>query len=295
LLLPQILPSNSGFGSIIENVGTLQNRGVELGISTQNIKGNAFNWTTDFNITFIKNEVTKLLRDGEDLPNNGLWVGRPLGQAWVANYAGVNPADGRAMWYDANRNITYDPQANDRVFLSRGSGSFLLPTYYGGFTNTFTYKGFELSAFFQFNIGQLASSNFKANSSMDYRFDTAQDEEMLERWQQPGDITDVPRIIPGAQEVGSANSLFGGTISGHDRFIEDASYLRLKQLSLAYTFPSSVVSRLKLSSARVYLQGVNLWTLTKFTGLDPEFAANTSNIGVLPPSQGIIAGIQFGF
>jgi len=197
--------------------------------------------------------------------------------------------------YDANNNITYDPQANDRVFLSRGSGSFLLPSYYGGFTNTFTYKGFELSAFFQFNIGQLAFSNFKANSSMDFRFDTAQDAELLERWQQPGDITDVPRIVPGAQEVGSANSLFGGTISGHDRFIEDASYLRLKQLSLAYTLPSSVVSKLKLSSARVYLQGVNLWTLTKFTGLDPEFAANTSNIGVLPPSQGIIAGIQFGF
>ncbi|MCZ8353500.1 MAG: TonB-dependent receptor [Cyclobacteriaceae bacterium] len=294
LLLPQVLPSNSGFATIIENVGTLQNRGLELGISTVNIDG-AFKWTTDFNVTFIKNEVTKLLRDGEDLPNNGLWVGRPLGQAWTARYAGVNPADGRAMWYDANNNITYDPQANDRVFLSRGSGSFLLPDYYGGFTNTFTYKGFEVSAFFQFNIGQLAASNFKANSSMDYRFDTAQDEEMLERWQKPGDITDVPRIIPGAQEVGSANSLFGGAISGHDRFTEDASYLRLKQLSIAYTLPASLVSRLKLSSARVYLQGVNLWTLTEFTGLDPEFAANTSNIGVLPPSQGIIAGVQFGF
>lgn len=294
LLLPQILPSNSGFPSIIENVGTLQNRGLELGISTVNIDG-AFKWTTDFNVTFIKNEVTKLLRDGEDLPNNGLWVGRPLGQAWTARYAGVNPADGRAMWYDANNNITYDPQANDRVFLSRGSGSFLLPDYYGGFTNTFTYKGFEVSAFFQFNIGQLAASNFKANSSMDYRFDTAQDEEMLERWQKPGDITDVPRIIPGAQEVGSANSLFGGSISGHNRFTEDASYLRLKQLSVAYTLPASLVTRLKLSSARVYLQGVNLWTLTEFTGLDPEFAANTSNIGVLPPSKGIIAGVQFGF
>jgi TonB-dependent starch-binding outer membrane protein SusC len=294
LLLPQVLPSSSGFATIIENVGTLQNKGLELGISTQNLV-REFKWTTDFNISFIKNEVTELLREGEDLPNNGLWLGKPVGQAWVANYAGVNPADGRAMWYDINNNITYDPQAGDRVFQQRGSGSFLLPDYFGGFTNTFSYKGFELSAFFQFNIGQLATSNFKANSSMDLRFDTGQDEEILERWQNPGDITDVPRIIPGAQEVGSANSLFGGTISGHNRFLEDGSYLRLKQLSLSYTLPSSVLSRLKLSSARVYLQGVNIWTLTEFTGLDPEFAANTNNIGVLPPSQGIIAGVQFGF
>jgi TonB-linked SusC/RagA family outer membrane protein len=294
LLLPQVLPSNSGFATIIENVGTLQNRGLELGISTQNLV-NEFTWTTDFNITFLKNEVTKLLRDGEDLPNNGLWIGRPLGQSWVAEYAGVNPADGRAMWYDINGNITYDPQAGDRVFQQRGSGSFLLPSYYGGFTNTFAYKGVELSAFFQFNIGQLAVSNFKAASSMDLRFDTGQDEEILERWQNPGDITDVPRIVPGAQEVGSANSLFGGTISGHDRFVEDASYLRLKQISLSYSLPSSITTKLRVSSAKVYFQGVNLWTLTEFTGLDPEFAANTSNIGVLPPSKGLIAGIQIGF
>ncbi len=294
LLLPQILPSNSGFATIIENVGTLQNKGLELGISTRNLDGE-IKWTTDFNVTFIKNEVTKLLQPGEDLPNNNLWLGRPVGAQFAAAYAGVNPADGRAMWYDINGNITYDPQAGDRVFVSRGSASALLPDYYGGFTNTISYKGFEILAFFQFNIGQLAASNFKANSSMDFRFDTNQDEALLERWQQPGDITDVPRILPGAQEVGSANSLFGGTISGHDRFIEDASYLRLKQISVTYNLPSSIIGRMKLASARVYFQGVNLWTKTEFTGLDPEFAANTSNIGVLPPSKGIIVGVQLGF
>jgi TonB-dependent starch-binding outer membrane protein SusC len=294
LLLPQILPSNSGFATITENVGTLQNRGLELGISTQNLVGQ-LKWTTDFNITFIKNEVTKLLQPGEDLPNNNLWLGKPLGQQFTARYAGVNPADGRAMWYDINGNITYDPQAGDRVFITRGSGSNLLPDYYGGFTNTLSYKGIEVLAFFQFNIGQLATSNFKANSSMDYRFDTNQDLEMLERWQKPGDYTDVPRIIPGAQEVGSANSLFGGTQSGHDRFLEDASYIRLKQVSISYNLPSSIVSRMKLSSTKVYLQGVNLWTKTEFTGLDPEFTAGASNIGILPPSKGIIAGVQFGF
>lgn len=301
LLLPQILPSNSGFATITENVGEMENRGWEFGVSTQNLVGE-FKWSTDFNISFIKNEVTKLLIDGEDLPNNGLWLGRPFGSIFVARYAGVNPSDGRAMWYDINGSITYDPQEGDRVFIERGSGSALMPEYFGGITNTFSYKGFELSGFFQFNVGQLAQSQFKANSSMDLRFDTNQDEEVMERWQRPGDITDVPRIMPGAQEVGSANSLFGGSIASHDRFWEDATYIRLKQISLAYQFPSSIISKLKLSSARIYISGVNLWTQTEFTGLDPEFATstnangvNSNNTGTLPPNKSIIAGVQFGF
>lgn len=298
LLLPQILPSTSGFGSIVENVGALENSGLELGITTTNVNGQ-LKWVTDFNITFINNKVTRLINPGEDLPNNGLWLGKPLGQVFAARYAGVNPADGRAMWYNQAGSITYDPQANDRVFLSRGSGSSLLPVQYGGLTNTFTYKGIELVAFFQWNVGQLALSNFKAASSMDYRFDTNQDQDILNRWQRPGDITTVPRIVPGAQEVGSANSLFGGTLSGHDRFWEDASYIRLRQVSIAYNLPQSVLKRLKLNSVRIYAQGINLWTSTQFSGLDPEFIAqtpaNTSNIGILPPSRSIIGGIQFGF
>lgn len=295
LLLPQILPSNSGFGSIVENVGSLKNSGWEIGVTTQNLVGE-LKWTTDFNITFIKNEVTRLINPGEDLPNNNLWLGRPLGSIFVAQYAGVNPADGRTMWYNAAGNITYDPQANDRTFASRnGATSALIPKYFGGLTNTFSYKGIELVTFFQYNVGQLALSNFKANSSMDFRFDTNQDQEMLTRWQKPGDITSVPRIIPGAQEVGSANSLFGGSISGHDRFWEDGSYIRLKQVTLAYNLPESVLKRLRLSSVRIYAQGINLWTDSKFSGLDPEFAANASNIGILPPSKSIIGGIQFGF
>jgi len=294
LLLPQILPSNSGFGSIIQNVGALKNTGIELGISTVNLDG-AIKWTTDFNITFQKNEVTRLINPGEDLPNNNLWLGKPVGQIFVASYAGVNPADGRAMWYNKSGNITYDPQADDRVFLSRGSSSALLPTQFGGLTNTISYKGIEISAFMQWNIGQLALSNFKANSSMDFRFDTNQDTDMLNRWQKPGDVTGVPRIIPGAQEVGSANSLFGGSISGHDRFWEDASYIRLKQLSVSYNLPESILKKLHLTSVKIYAQGINLWTDTKFSGLDPEFIANGSNIGILPPSKSVIGGIQFGF
>jgi len=294
LLLPQILPSNSGFTTITENVGELENRGWEVLVTTQNLVGE-FKWSTDFNITFIKNEVTKLIRAGEDLPNNGLWVGKPLGQQFQIRYAGVNPADGRAMWYDVDGDLTYNPTTNDRVFMNRGSGSTAVPNYYGGLTNTFSYKGFELSAFFQFNIGQLAFSNFAAFSASDFRFETNQLGDIKRRWQQPGDITDIPRLFPGGQEPGSVPSWQGEGLTGHDRFIDDASYLRLKQVSFSYQLPSSVISRLKFNSAKIYFQGVNLWTLTNYTGLDPEFAAGASDIGLVPQGKNYIIGVQIGF
>jgi TonB-dependent starch-binding outer membrane protein SusC len=294
LLLPQILPSNSGFTAITENIGELENRGWEFLVSTQNLVGE-FKWSTDFNITFLKNEVTRLINEGEDLPNNGLWVGKPLGQQFQVRYAGVNPADGRSMWLDVNGNITYSPVANDRVFMTRGSGSALVPEYYGGLTNTISYKGVELSAFFQFNVGQLAFSNFAAFSASDFRFETNQLGEIKDRWQQPGDITSIPRLYPGGQEPGSAPSWQGDGQTGHDRFIDDASYLRLKQVQLSYQLPSSWISKLKLSSAKIYCQGVNLWTLTEYTGLDPEFTAGATDIGVIPQGKSFIAGVQLGF
>lgn len=294
LLLPQILPSTSGFTSILENVGTLENRGWEFLVSTQNLVGE-LKWSTDFNLTFIKNEVTKLLRDGEDLPNNGLWLGKPLGQQFQVRYAGVNPADGRSFWLDVNGNPTYSPLPQDRVFMNRGSGSTLVPKYFGGITNTFNYKGFELSAFLQFNVGQLAFSNFAAFSASDFRFETNQLGDIRRRWQNPGDITDVPRLYLGGQEPGSAPSWQGDGQTGHDRFIDDASYIRLKQVSLSYELPQSILGRIKLNSVKVYVQGVNLWTATNYTGLDPEFAAGASDIGLVPQGKNYIAGIQIGF
>jgi TonB-dependent starch-binding outer membrane protein SusC len=294
LLLPQILPSTSGFTSILENIGTLENRGWEFLISTQNLVGE-LKWSTDFNFTLIKNEVTKLLRDGEDLPNNGLWLGKPLGQQFQVRYAGVNPADGRAFWLDAAGNATYNPLPADRVFMPQGSGSTLVPKYFGGLTNTFSYKGFELSAFLQFNVGQLAFSNFAAFSASDFRFETNQLGDIRRRWQKPGDITDVPRLYLGGQEPGSVPSWQGDGQTGHDRFIDDASYIRLKQVSFSYDLPQSVLSRIRLSSVRFYVQGVNLWTATNYTGLDPEFTAGASDIGLVPQGKNYIAGVQIGF
>jgi hypothetical protein len=141
---------------------------------------------------------------------------------------------------------------------------------------------------------------------MDYRFDVNQDRDVLNRWTTPGQITHVPRLYPGANVAGSANASTGlaAVNNGSDRFVEDASYVRLKQLTFSYNLPAKLLSRVHLTNVRLYAQGVNLWTWTRFSaGFDPEFIANinfgtgaaNNNVGVIPPSKNYLVGVQIGF
>lgn len=291
LLLSRPLVTTSGFSSIAQNVGSLENKGFEIGISTRNLTG-AFKWTTDFNITFLKNKVLSLLNPGEDLPNSSLWVGKPVGQLYLVRWAGVNPADGRPMWYDANGNITYSAIATDRVFTL---GNTRVPDHFGGITNTFSYKGFELSAFFQWQVGTYQQDQPLGWLTMDFRYETNQNRMMLDRWTTPGQLAPVPKAFPGEVRPGTASTVFGNSGAGHDRFFSDASYIRLKTLSLTYAIPTTIVSKIKFQNAKLYLQAYNLWTGTNYTGFDPEFTSNGYNMGLAPQGKSFIGGIQLSF
>lgn len=293
LLLSKPLPTTSGFTSIAQNIGSLENKGVEFGMTTINLTGD-FRWTTNFNITFLKNKVLSLLEPGEDLPANNLWIGRPVGEVWVAHWAGVNPADGRPMWYDANNNITYNPVQADRAFKA---GNTLIPDYYGGFTNTFSYKNFELSAFFQFQVGTVQQNFYDLLLTSDFRYDAAQSNTILARWTAPGQMATVPKLYPGAIQPGTASSVLGGGYNGvaSDRFYDDASYIRLKSINLSYTLPQTVLSKIKFSNARIYVQAYNIWTGTNYTGLDPEYTSGGYGLGLAPQGKSYSAGIQLGF
>src|SRR5690606_906984 len=131
------IPQSSGFSSIRQNVGSTENKGLEVELSTRNID-REFRWNTDFNVSFIRNKVTQLLDDQENL-GTAYWVGHPLGVWYYNRWAGVNAADGRPMWYDINGNITYARVAADRVIAGDDQ-----PDYYGGLNNNFSWKGFEL-------------------------------------------------------------------------------------------------------------------------------------------------------
>jgi TonB-dependent starch-binding outer membrane protein SusC len=290
-LLTRSIPQTNGFADITENIGEVVNRGLEFGISTVNYDRGGLRWTTDFNITVQNNKVTKLYEGQDVLPGNlAIRVGYPIGTNVAVPFAGVNPANGRPMWYDLNNNISYLSRTADQ----RPLGHDILTKQFGGLTNTISYKGIELSAFLQYDFGRvlpnlqelrLADNAGALRNGLAYYWNN--------RWTTPGQITDVPRPADARTEI-------SGRISSYQtqaRFFQDASYIRLKQLNLSYTFPNKVINHLGFQTLRVYAQAVNLLTWTKWTGFDPEFfelSSGLSNQGSVPQARNFTFGIQIG-
>lgn len=288
LLLDRTLPETSGYTEISENVGELDNRGIEVAIQSTNIDAGGFRWTSAFNIAFQDQKLLSLF-DGED--NNGAdtQVGQPLNLWYNYDYAGVNPATGRPMYYDRNGELTYQPTAgstigdenDDRKILGNTNSDF-----FGGLTNTFSFKGFTLDVLFQFDYGKQGidgTGNF-AYDPYETRLNLySQLQDLV--WRQPGDLTSFPRPNITAE--------VGGRAIGTPRLLQDLSYIRLKQVTLSYDLPSEWLTALRLTNARVYVQGINLATWTNFTGLDPEFTGGTAT-GVFPPSKNLTVGVQLG-
>lgn len=295
LLLDQPVPQTSGFSTISNNLGEMQNKGLEFSIKTVNIDKGGFKWTTDFNISKIDNKITKLYDTLTVLPGRAvdeqIRIGYPLNSVYVAQYAGVNPATGRAMWYDNAGNIIYRITGNVDSY-SKIIGQ-QIPNIYGGFTNDFSYKGFDLNILFTYEYGR---TSFNNQSAFMYEnggrlFNTLRSV-YESRWTTPGQLTSTPRPINGNTEtLGS-----GITTSIGSRVYEDASYIRLKTISLGYTIPKSVVSKMKIASARVYVQAYNLYTWTKWSGFDAEWLnLGNGNSGVVPQPRTVTAGIKLGF
>lgn len=287
LLLSRSIPLTNGFGSIIENIGEVVNRGLEFEINTINIDRGKFRWETNFNITLQDNEVTKLFDGQQVLPGNlGIRIGYPINTNVAVPYLGVNSANGRPMWLDINDNITYLTRTADQ----RPMGHSPFTTMFGGFTNTFSYAGLELNVFFQYDYGRTIfnAQEFRLadnggvlrNSLRSYFYD---------RWTTPGQITSVPEPADNRTEVSGRISSYQTTA----RFYQDASYIRLKQVTLGYNLPKTMVNRLKMSNVKIYAQAINLLTWSNWTGFDPEFVGD--NQGTIPQSRNYTLGLQVAF
>jgi hypothetical protein len=292
LLLDQPIVWINGFSSISNNVGELQNKGIEFEITTVNVDNGGFRWSTSFNFSKIKNQIVKLYDNLQFLPANpGIAVGQPVGRDggganFVAEYAGVNPATGRPMWYDINRNITYLPLAADRVYY--GSN---LATTFGGMNNTLNYKGFELTTFFVYEYGGIISDGqygfLRENGT---RLSLNALRSVNDRaWTTPGQMTDIARNITS----GGGNETRGAGRNSGSAALLKSDFIRLSQLTLAYTFKPNLINKIGLSRARVYLQGVNLWTYADYPGYDPEFTG--AGTGSIPLTKSYTLGLQIGF
>lgn len=297
LLYARPVPGSSGFSSLTDNVGKMENKGFEIVINTVNVTKANFKWTTSLNFSTNHNKVTKL--DGEVtevLGNDGrylnsLIVGQPLGVFYGPKYAGVDPNNGDALYYKANGEKTnvYNDAGNFNV----GNPN---PTYYYGMTNTFNAYGVDLSVLLQGVGGNSIMNGAGGFMSANGDWFDNQTLDQLNAWQKPGDITNVPQ-----NRWNWSGSIPNGT-SASSRYIYDGSYLRVKTVTLGYTFPSSVISRMKLSQLRFYVTGQNLFTFTKYPGWDPEVntdyrTGNTSSgsdFYSAPQIKSIIFGLNVG-
>jgi len=283
LLLARSLYNTTGFSSITQNLGKVRNEGIELLVAVKPFDGK-FKWTSSFNIAFQRNKVLELYDGLKALPADAsIRVGSPLGSFFVSEWAGVNPATGRGMWYDINGNITYNPTAADRKVVGN-----IYPTHFGGWNNSLSYKGFSLDVFFQYEYGRIRQDGQYTQmmrmagatvNTLLYGYQT--------RWQKPGDVVPTPRAFNGLADF---NSVGWGTGT---RYLFKTDYIRLKQVTLAYDLANDFAKRLKLDGARIYVQGINLWTLTKWPSYDPEFTGD--NFGIIPQSKNYTIGLQVRF
>lgn len=272
LLLNVNIPQTTGFSSVVENLGKMDNTGFEVSLTSQNLVG-AFRWTTTFNMGYNKNKVGNIggqvITSGDQLQR--AIDGEPIGTFYMQKFLGVDPANGDALYADASGKPT-----NVYANAARFSVGKYTPDYTGGLTNTFSYKGFDLSAFLYFVTGNKIYNSagvYMSDGFANYNFDN-QTTDILNAWKKPGDKTNVPRVGQLGLEDGQITAGTGGNNS--TRWLYDGKYLRLKNLTFGYTLPQAAATALKVTSVRFYISGTNMFTAAKYPG-DPE--VNTGVIG----------------
>ncbi|MGB5008010.1 MAG: TonB-dependent receptor [Ferruginibacter sp.] len=305
LLMEPGLASSTGTGNIYRNLpnSVIENQGLEVSLNYKVVQGKDWKWTVGGNIARNQNKVKKW-ELGPDAVSGGtndtrVIEGLPLGVNYLVRYYGVDSKDGLPIWLDANGNQTKTFSLNHRVF----AGS-VMPDYIGGFNTNIEYKNIELSALFSYVIGGSIYDNsgkyqFMGVSKKNWNFR----EDFVDRWTQPGDQATYPRLTYDATNYPGLPSedQFNSTM-----FLHDASYLRLRELTIGYRFSPNTLKRWKLKTLRIYATGSNLLTFSKYPGGDPEITRDfenpqdrnlSPNVTYLtaPTQRTFIFGINLGF
>ncbi|MFV8351736.1 SusC/RagA family TonB-linked outer membrane protein [Flavobacterium sp. XS2P14] len=268
------LPGTTGFTSLLANLeATVQNQGVELTLRTMNIQAKDFSWTTNINLTLAKNKLLEFPGLESSTYANQFVIGQPLNIQKVYHFTGIHPQTGLYTFEDVN---------GDGMLTSKEDKTTIKdfnPKYYGGLQNSLKYKHWQLDFLFQFvkQINYNASTYFSFPGSQSNQPITVQN-----HWQEPGDIASYQIYTGGANSAAVEASY---KYYESDGTISDASYVRLKNISLYYDVP------MKDLQCKLFFEGQNVWTLTHYNGADPEF----KSAGYLPPLRILSAGVQFSF
>jgi len=279
LLLNVPIAGKTGFSSTIQNVGAMSNKGVEFEINSTNIDTRDFKWTSSFQISHNENLVEKLPISFSQYSRD--WVrlqqGSPMYSFWLYKQLYVDPKTGNAVYEDVNEDgkiTTADRQIVGNAW----------PTFTGGLRNTLTYKGFDLSVFLYFSVGNdvFNMNRFFQEHGGVRGTNWGLLKSQMKRWQKEGDITDIPRASTVVNSDGSYNNDFQSS-----RFLEDGSFLRLRNLTIGYTLSPKALVKAGLSKIRLYASATNLFTITKYSGADPE--GNTA----ADQTNGTVQGLDF--
>ena len=291
LILDKPLPRSLGVNKIVTNIGSIKNYGWEASLKSTNFNSNDFTWTTGINVSLNKNEWTKLPQDEIINGSKRYRVGSSIFDFFIREWAGVDPADGRGMWFmdvlDANGDIidkVTTKNYNDATRYEQGKTS--LPDIEGGFTSFVRYKQFDLNVLFNFSFGAyLLDTDYSTLINPFKNPGGSVHPDNFNAWKSPGDITNFPLLLASNNDHASRST----------RFLFKNDYIRLKSLTFGYNLPQSLIERAGLSKLRLFLQADNIFTWQTHDGIDPEQAFNGITNNRSPLSKTITSGIILEF
>ena len=292
-------PVSSGFLAVNQNVGAMVNKGIEVSINGDILRNKNLTWNVGLNWTSYKNQITRMPESLPELETSFFkWKeGVSRYEFWVREYMGVDPADGAAL-YRANTWVAATSRINakgDTLTTDQNNARYhyagnSIPDFFGGLNSSINYKGFGIAFQFNYSVGGLFYDAGYAQLMHSGTYGIAMHEDIQNRWQKPGDITNVPRLDAGRNAAFAAPS---------DRWLTDATWLTLQNVNISYTIPTSFISKAKIQNARIFVAGENLYMWTKRTGMNPIQTGNTpagdlNGVGsnVYVPSRTITAGVN---
>ncbi len=319
LLFSSTVPYYLGYSSQEQNLGDMKNEGIEFTLNAEHKIG-PVQWITNFNVAANRNKILKLNQQGEFVGRTAdggkyLKEGEEAGLFFLYQWEGVDPVTGNPLWLDGDGNLTTSPPENrwrveDNLERHRKVYGSNQPDYFGGFNNSFIYKGFQLDINFTYSYGNKMFNGSKA-TLLTYSTGDGNNllTDVLDYWKISGHYTEIPALrnesISKPEDANVNDATYDYTVSRESsRFLEDGSFARMKTIQLSYKFSPMMLARMKnvVRSLKIYVRGTNLLTFTNYSGLDPEVSAFGSNaIGggvdelTMPQSKMIQVGVNLGF
>ncbi len=293
-------PLSSGALTLTQNTATLFNKGIEANLNFDLIQTRDFIWNTNINISTVENQITKMPETVPEFINGTkkYSVGASIYDYWLRTYYGVDPSDGAALYLADNtetatgrRLITNAAGGIDTVTTAIANGKFeyngsSIPDFYGSFSQSFTFKGFTLSGLFTFQIGGLTYDAVYQSLMSTSNYGGALHKDILERWQNEGDVTNVPRMDAGRSTDFNATS---------SRWLVDASFLNIRNINLTYTLPQSFLSKIRLEGAQIFVSAENVAFFSKRKGMNNQQNFSGVTFNAYPPAKIISGGINLNF